>query len=47
MHILCSRPVRIMAWQSPRELSQNTREVAAAYIAAGVDPKRSIIFNQR
>src|SRR5690242_13717644 len=30
----------------PQELTQATREVAAAYIAAGVDPKRSPIFNQ-
>jgi tryptophanyl-tRNA synthetase len=30
----------------PRELTQATREVAAAYIAAGVDPKRSPVFNQ-
>src|SRR3954468_6530985 len=30
----------------PRELTQATREVAAAYIAAGVDPRRSPIFNQ-
>jgi tryptophanyl-tRNA synthetase len=30
----------------PAELSQQIREVAAAYIAAGVDPKRSPIFNQ-
>src|SRR6201986_1138024 len=29
----------------PRELTQATREVAAAYIAAGVDPLRSPIFN--
>ena len=36
----------ITAWQSPSELRQNTREVAAAYLAAGVDPLRSIIFNQ-
>ncbi len=28
------------------ELSRSTREVAAAYIAAGVDPSRSPIFNQ-
>ena len=27
-------------------LAQSTREVAAAYIAAGVDPKRSILFPQ-
>src|SRR5579875_3300689 len=30
----------------PAELSQATREVTAAYIAAGVDPARSPIFNQ-
>ncbi|MQA64962.1 MAG: tryptophan--tRNA ligase [Alphaproteobacteria bacterium] len=28
------------------ELRANTREVAAAYIAAGIDPDRCIIFNQ-
>jgi tryptophanyl-tRNA synthetase len=32
--------------QRPDELRANTREVAAAYIAAGVDPDRCIIFNQ-
>src|ERR1700748_2558436 len=30
----------------PEELAQATREVAAAYIAGGVDPKRTPIFNQ-
>src|SRR6201991_5332068 len=30
----------------PKALAQATREVTAAYIAAGVDPKRSILFNQ-
>jgi len=30
----------------PKSLEQATREVAAAYMASGVDPKRSIIFNQ-
>jgi tryptophanyl-tRNA synthetase len=30
----------------PADLSRATREVAAAYIAAGVDPKRTPIFNQ-
>jgi len=34
------------AGYSPDTLKQSTREVAAAYIAAGVDPKRSIIFAQ-
>jgi tryptophanyl-tRNA synthetase len=32
--------------QDPLELRQSTREVTAAYIAAGVDPERCIIFNQ-
>jgi tryptophanyl-tRNA synthetase len=30
----------------PADLTRSIREVAAAYIAAGVDPARSIIFNQ-
>ena len=29
----------ITLWQDPAELRQNTREVAAAYIAAGIDPQ--------
>ena len=32
--------------QEPKALARATREVAAAYIASGLDPKRSIIFNQ-
>lgn len=36
----------ITAGPDPRELAAKTREVAAAYIAAGVDPRRSIIFVQ-
>ena len=32
--------------QDPGELRAATREVAAAYIAAGIDPERCIIFNQ-
>jgi tryptophanyl-tRNA synthetase len=36
----------ITVWQEPSELGPNTREVAAAYLAAGIDPKKSIIFNQ-
>jgi tryptophanyl-tRNA synthetase len=32
--------------QDPAELRANTREVTAAYIAAGIDPGRCIIFNQ-
>ncbi len=30
----------------PKELAQRTRDVAAAYLAAGLDPKRSILFAQ-
>jgi tryptophanyl-tRNA synthetase len=36
----------ITIWQEPEELRRHTREVTAAYLAAGIDPKRSIIFNQ-
>jgi tryptophanyl-tRNA synthetase len=36
----------ITVWQDPVELTRAIREVTAAYVAAGVDPKRSIIFNQ-
>jgi tryptophanyl-tRNA synthetase len=32
--------------QNPDELRSATREVTAAYIAAGIDPERCIIFNQ-
>jgi tryptophanyl-tRNA synthetase len=32
--------------QNPEELRAATREVTAAYIAAGIDPERCIIFNQ-
>ena len=36
----------ITAWQEPAELKRNIREVTAAYLAAGIDPVRSIVFNQ-
>jgi len=36
----------ITQWQDPAELRQSTREVTAAYIASGIDPKDNIIFNQ-
>jgi len=36
----------ITMWQEPAELKDQIRSVTAAYIAAGVDPKRSILFNQ-
>ncbi len=32
--------------QDPKELGANTRAVTAAYLAAGVDPERCVIFNQ-
>ncbi|MGB8274626.1 MAG: tryptophan--tRNA ligase [Alphaproteobacteria bacterium] len=32
--------------QVPEELRHHTREVTAAYIAAGIDPERCIVFNQ-
>ena len=36
----------ITQWQDPGELRDQIRQVAAAYLAAGVDPQRCIIFNQ-
>ncbi|MEO8813089.1 MAG: tryptophan--tRNA ligase [Caulobacteraceae bacterium] len=36
----------ITAWQDPRALRRQTREIAAAYLAAGVDPAVAIIFPQ-
>ena len=36
----------ITVWQDPAELRKAIREVTAAYIACGLDPKKSIIFNQ-
>jgi tryptophanyl-tRNA synthetase len=36
----------ITAWQDPQLLTAQTREIAAAYLAAGVDPQKAIIFPQ-
>ncbi|MCC5975998.1 MAG: tryptophan--tRNA ligase [Rubellimicrobium sp.] len=36
----------ITVWQDPAGLRDATREVAAGYLAAGIDPARSILFNQ-
>jgi len=36
----------ITVFQDPDELARNTREVTAAFIASGIDPKRHIVFNQ-
>jgi tryptophanyl-tRNA synthetase len=36
----------ITVWQDPREMKSNTREVTAAFLAAGIDPERHIVFNQ-
>ncbi len=36
----------ITVWQDPAKLRHATRELAAGYIAAGIDPSKSILFNQ-
>src|SRR3979411_795397 len=36
----------ITVWQDPTELPRNTREVTAAFLACGIDPKKHIVFNQ-
>ncbi|MGJ8602517.1 MAG: tryptophan--tRNA ligase [Marivita sp.] len=36
----------ITVWQDPEALRRQTRELAAGYIASGIDPDKSILFNQ-
>ena len=36
----------ITTWQDPADLKRATRELAAGFIASGLDPKKSILFNQ-
>jgi len=36
----------ITVWQDPALLAQQTREIAAAYLAAGLDPDKATIFPQ-
>jgi tryptophanyl-tRNA synthetase len=36
----------ITVWQDPAGLKDATRQVTAAFLACGLDPKRSILFNQ-
>ena len=38
--------VPVTVWGGPEELRRNIREVTAAFIASGIDPKKQIIFNQ-
>jgi tryptophanyl-tRNA synthetase len=36
----------ITVWQDPKELTQAIRDVTAAFLACGIDPKKHIVFNQ-
>ena len=36
----------ITVWQEPQKLRRATRELAAGFIASGIDPQKSILFNQ-
>jgi tryptophanyl-tRNA synthetase len=36
----------VEVWGGPAELKKSIRQVTAAYIASGLDPQRSILFNQ-
>ncbi|WP_170367651.1 tryptophan--tRNA ligase [Ruegeria arenilitoris] len=36
----------VTVWQDPKELAHSTRELCAGFIAAGIDPEQSILFNQ-
>src|SRR3954464_9920975 len=43
MHAI-TQPVAV--WGGPKELVSQTREVTAAFLAAGIDPNKHIVFNQ-
>src|ERR1700676_2822915 len=43
MHAL-TQPVSV--WGGPGQLARQTPQVAAAFIASGIDPKKHIVFNQ-
>src|ERR1700748_2034448 len=43
MHAL-TQPVSV--WGGPAQLARNSREVAAAFLSSGIDPKKHIVFNQ-
>ncbi len=36
----------ITVWQDPQKLREQTRHIAASFLAAGVDPARAVIFHQ-
>ena len=36
----------ITVWQDPADLTRSIREVTAAFLASGIDPKAHIVFNQ-
>jgi len=36
----------ITVWQDPKTMRDQVREIAASYLASGLDPAKSIIFNQ-
>ncbi|MFU1479010.1 tryptophan--tRNA ligase [Roseovarius sp. C7] len=36
----------VTVWQDPADLTRATRELAAGFIASGIDPERSLLFNQ-
>ena len=39
-----TQPIKL--WGGPQELTKAIREVTAAFLAAGIDPERHIVFNQ-
>ena len=36
----------ITVWQDPKKLAKKTKEVVAAFIASGIDPKKNVLFVQ-
>jgi tryptophanyl-tRNA synthetase len=39
-----TQPVSV--WGGPKQLAANIREVTAAFLAAGIDPVKHVVFNQ-
>jgi len=37
----------ITVWQDPKLLPEQTRHIAAAYLASGVDPDNGVVFQLR
>ena len=46
MYLLCSRFTRYYNFSKTNELKNNILETTASFLASGIDPEKSLIFNQ-